>query len=296
MADWVTVRQVDEDGEEYSKKIQEAKPYNGGRSKAKVIKCGHIIQVYEYENPVILPSLGGKKGKGGRKKEGEKIIEERSEEYRKQSTRKARNKVRTMAIANFNENDLFITLTFSDNRFVETKWGIVEFERFNQTDIKNVDETNKEFKKFIQRLREKFGKNFRYIAVIEFQDMNRRGAVHYHMLADIKGMTQETLFNLWGLGFVDIKNIKQVDNVGAYISYYMTKENEDERLQGKKSYLISRNLKKPIDLHLEEAYEEINGLESGGAVPVYTNEYDSEFCGRVKFKEYNLKRQGGTYN
>ncbi|GAI10009.1 unnamed protein product, partial [marine sediment metagenome] len=45
-----------------------------------------------------------------------------------------------------------------------------------------MDITNREFKKFIQRLRYQYG-DFKYMAVIEFQD---RGAIHYHMISDFR--------------------------------------------------------------------------------------------------------------
>lgn len=64
--------------------------------------------------------------------------------------------------------------------------------------------------KFIQRLKYKFGKDIKYLAVIEFQ---QRGAVHYHVLSDIPYIKQDELQDLWGQGFVFINAISHVDNI-----------------------------------------------------------------------------------
>ena len=42
----------------------------------------------------------------------------------------------------------------------------------------------------------------------------------------------------------------ECDNVGAYVCKYMTKDNEDPRLVGRKSYLMSRNLDKPQEIYV----------------------------------------------
>lgn len=50
---------------------------------------------------------------------------------------------------------------------------------------------------------------------------------------------------IWGHGFVKINAIDKVDNLGAYITKYMTKDKADDRLKTEKGYLCSRNLQRP---------------------------------------------------
>jgi hypothetical protein len=262
--------------EEAAEQTIKVQPFKVEPSMAKVIVSGNIVEIYEYENPVWLRAK-----KGGRMTDGEKekmkeagIENGRDMKNRKFGTRKARNMLRRLALSNFDERSKFLTLTFAD--------GSIK-------DITNIDLTNKEFKKFVQRLRRRFG-DFKYIAVIEFQDKNGRGAVHYHMMSDLPYIKKDELRELWGQGFVRINDIRHVDNVGAYMVKYMLKDINDERLLGKKSYLTSKNLIRPIELHSYEAYEIIQSMKDKQKKETYADTYESEYCGQIIYKEYNMKR------
>ena len=103
---------------------------------------------------------------------------------------------------------------------------------------------------------------------------------------------------IWGQGFVYINAIKHVDNVGAYIVKYMTKDNSDLRLQGLKAYLCSRNLKKPESI-LNHDFIEFDKSEKrlekrfniSKLNPVYETLFESEVLGSCEYKQYNLKRE-----
>ena len=153
----------------------------------------------------------------------------------------------------------------------------------NITDIKIA---NVEFKKFIQRLKWS-REDFKYLAVIQFQE---RGAVHYHMLSDLPYIPKNELVKIWGKGFVKINEIKNVDNVGAYIIGYMNKKIDDKRLLENKSYLISKNLNKAKELYGYQAIKCMDKNDLWNRKPVYTNSYIAERYGRVTYKEFNLKR------
>lgn len=232
------------------------------KSDLKVVANGHILEVYNFENGCYsgFESQGGRRGKGDDKSE-------RENENRTKSSRSARNRVRRQVLANFNEHSKFITLTFKDN-------------------VTDVQIANKEFKKFIQRMRRRYS-SFKYLAVIEFQE---RGAVHYHMMSDLPYIPNKQLNEIWRNGFVRINDIKHVDNVGAYMVKYMLKDVNDDRLKGNKAYLSSRGLDKEKVFRGEEAKRiiELYGLE--GKEKVFTNSYESEHHGQINYSEYNLKR------
>jgi hypothetical protein len=158
--------------------------------------------------------------------------------------------------------------------------------------MEDVDQGNYDLKKFVQKMKRK-QKDFQYVAVIEFQ---KRGAIHYHMLCnyrldwetkDERQALERSLGKLWGHGFVDI-GYKVNDNAGAYLIKYMTKENNDERLKGKKRYFFSRSLNQPKELVGGEAVQIIREME--GLPPSFTNEYYSDFQGHVQYLEYNPLR------
>ena len=217
---------------------------------------------------IIYMALVGARTRG--KAEEENILKNYAN-----TNQRRRDTIRRLACCNFNnEYDKFLTLTFAENK----------------VDIK---ECNILFKSFIRKLK-KYNDNLKYLAVIEFQ---KRGAVHYHVLLDIPYIPQEELQNLWGNGFVFINAITHVDNIGAYIVKYMTKDNKDTRLRGQKAYLFSRNLKKPekvINHNLKDFYKlekklydkyKLNDLKAE-----YEANFNSEIMGECHYRQYNLKR------
>lgn len=240
-------------------------------SSYRVVVSGHVVEIYKYQvTPLRKDDDFFKSDKGGRDKEG---IEDRKKEYRGSVNQRARNKIRRLINANFDENSLFITLTYKKN-------------------MQDIESSNENLKKFIQKMKRR-QKDFQYVAVMEFQ---QRGAIHYHMLTNYKcewntldelQSHERVLGEVWGHGFVDI-GYKKSDNAGAYLIKYMTKDNDDERLNGKKRYFFSRSLVQPIELVGFEALEIIKEYE--GMPPVFTNDYYSDFQGEVQYSEYNPKR------
>lgn len=78
----------------------------------------------------------------------------------------------------------------------------------------------------------------------------------------------------------------------------MTKDNTDERLQGLKAYLFSRNLKRPEEIvnhdqkefaKLEQKIGERYDLDDKNIV--YEAVYDTEKLGSCEYKQYNFKRK-----
>lgn len=88
----------------------------------------------------------------------------------------------------------------------------------NMTDTKRL---YSDFKKFNMRLRYLIG-HYEYIVAYEPQE---RGAWHMHMVMLFKGkapyISNEEMSDAWGFGFVTVKKLEQVDNVGAYLTAYL---------------------------------------------------------------------------
>lgn len=240
----------------------------------KFYKTGNIIEVYTYEKYCH--------GKGGSYQHDEDFINSTSKDanYKNHCIRRL-NTIRRIACSNFSNSCLFITLTFDDSKV--------------QHDIKDVKSCNKVFKNFIKRLRYKINYNFKYLAVIEFQDENNRGAVHYHVLLDVQYIDFYDLTDIWGLGHVFINKIDNVDNVGAYIVKYILKDGGDKRLQGLPSYLHSKNVILPTSYLFDD--KSYNVYSSCGLFDflkshksVYETDYSTDLFGSVNYKQYNLTR------
>lgn len=235
----------------------------------KITVSGNIIEITRYEK---LNTKGG----GARKGDGA----DREHNYQ-QSQRRRRNAIRQLICSNFDAGSKFVTLTFDNDR---------------PFDIQNVQACNKHFKLFVQRVRRKYP-GFQYVAVIEFQDANGRGAVHYHMISNLPYIAKEELADIWQGGFVKINRIDKVDNVGAYVIKYMTSDMDDTRLQGENAYLHSRGLKEPTELkswndaHVEAIREMEKELQE--KTPSYSAKYESDSAGKIEYCQYNLTRKKG---
>jgi hypothetical protein len=177
---------------------------------------------------------------------------------------------------NFDSGSKFVTLTFDNDR---------------AHDIRDVKQSNDYFHKFVKRMKYRYP-DFKYIAVIEFQDKNGRGAIHYHMICNLPFVKKSELRDIWNGGHVKINRIDKVDNVGAYVIKYMTKDMTDKRLCGENAYLHSRGLEKPVEVNtwaLTENWREIHEtLEK--ETPSYSAKYESESAGRIEYMQYNFNR------
>lgn len=254
----------------------------------KVIVSNHVIEVYEYDR---LPGKQSNKENDDYDAfdlENVKIEEiDRVEDRRRQTMRDARNTIRRLALMNFASGDKFITLTFDPKKFKDK----------NLRDINFVDY---EFKKFIQRFNYRFSCNLKYITVREF---HKSGRLHLHMICDWDKKILDENENrkierwlaekIWKNGFVDIKTLDNVDNVGAYITKYMTKFDDDMTIwafKGRKLYLCSRGLERPLVYKDYEADVLIETYCLKNKKEVFTNSYESEYLGNITYKEFNLKR------
>lgn len=242
----------------------------------KVIYSGDIVEIYRYEKGVYKGCVNenGRAGKGF-------TTDEQKERNREVSLMRARRDLRRVVNANINKrgDDVtckFVTLTFKDN-------------------VTDLDIANYEFKKFIQRLNyEVYCKkcsNLKYTVVIEFQ---KRGAVHYHVVFyNLPYVKADVIEKVWNNGFIKINKIDDIDNVGAYICKYLTKNNDDERLRGRKCYFNSRGLKKPKEIYLD--YDDLEGIKKSLPVQAvtYESEFENEYVGKVEYIQYNLSISKG---
>jgi hypothetical protein len=233
----------------------------------KVSVSNHVIEVWRYaEMPVQ-----GKPDDG--MSVPERTVEDTLHDRVKNQRRSKWQFMRTVNCT-FSEGSKFITFTFAD--------GVLK-------DVTDVREANSYWHKFIHRMQRKYG-HFEWAVVVEFQDKNGRGAVHYHMIANLPYIPKEQLDELWRGGFVWIEKIDHVDNVGAYVVKYMAVDMDDVRLCGLKAWRTSRNVKKPLVLRGDDARDFLsaNGVEDY-KVALVTN-YVSEYHGTIQYEQYNLMR------
>lgn len=240
--------------------------------------------------------------------------ENRQQNYN--SLRQTFKKLRYLINNNFigKPNELHITLTYKEN----------------MTDTKRL---YSDFKRFMTRLKRKYSdkSTIDYISVVEPQD---RGAWHCHVLVRFNELDKVYLSNnvvreLWGQGkIVSTKSLKDVDNIGAYLSAYLSdidfEEVKDSQTVLKvmaencevKTKVVNGKEKKFIKggrLHMYppgmNLYRKSKGIQKpnreemkfkdikkvvGSATPHYQKSYhieNEDFENTVSFIQYNMKRK-----
>ena len=228
----------------------------------RLIRSGNVIELCEYEKPVIRGSGGARRGRANQAL----TSKETKQKNRSKTAARARAYVRRIINANPQLNK-FLTLTYWEN-------------------LQDVRQARKDFDVFIKRLK-RIHPHLQFVCVIEFQ---KRGAVHFHLLCNLPYVDVNALAKLWGHGFIKLNRIDNVDNVGAYVTKYMTKESMDERLIGYRSYSMSRGLNMPQvytdEKQIEAVLESIENVQR-----VQTSTYESEYYGTVRYMQIICRRE-----
>jgi len=251
----------------------------------------YLVEVYQYEEDVRFNGRRGRKVSSSARVpsvdfSGEDLLQRGKQiaEKRKDNVRRTCMVFRRLIKANLDGSfhPLFISLTYAK-------------------DITDVRQGHKDFNAFARNLRNKFGSEIRYIAVPEFQ---KRGRLHFHALlwgveakkfADSERSTR--LFaGLWGQGFVDLKATDGDPKIASYLAKYMQKTFVDYRLLGKKAFIASRNIIRPIvDKQPFLVSYFTGGLEGipdlSTATLVREKEYVTQWLGKGRFKLYQLKHK-----
>jgi hypothetical protein len=267
----------------------------------KLIKSGKEIEVYVYKDKEILrgyrrrprkEKLKPREQKGQLdtewyKKELKKQAEEEinRQEKTKFSISRTRTNIRRLANAN-PELNKFLTLTFAEST-TELK---IANNLFNQA-----------MKRILRSLPE-----FEYIAVVEFQKdtdyhgqrKEHGGSVHYHLLCNLAIPATKSLEELfdwekwfalrfWKNGFIKIKNVKEVSNMGAYFCKYLGKDMTDTRMFGKKKYFCSQTLKKPVEM---TGFRAVNFFDHfvSQLEPIFKRTFTSDYAGEIDYSAYTL--------
>ena len=185
----------------------------------KIVISGNVIEYYRYLKPLNVEP---------REHDIEKN-RETSEGKRDRNLYRARADLRRAIWCNQTKYTKFVTLTYKDTELDQ-------------------DNVIYDYKQFIKKLRRR---EFivPYVYVTEHQKKRgikegNAGSLHIHSLLFTDEFISADIINTcWGLGNTDIHSLKDVNNLGAYVCKYLTKEEFD--LYHKHSYHLSRGLKKP---------------------------------------------------
>lgn len=284
-----------------------------GHDLVRVTKMNHIVEVQHMEkrsNGSSIRRIDKERYvdiRSGEIREFQKMSEKRSDNYN--SLRKTFKNLGYLINNNFkgDGNELHITLTYKEN----------------MTDTKRLYE---DFKKFIMRFRYSFKVygSIDYLTVIEPQE---RGAWHHHLLVRFNDvhdkiyLDSKVVSEIWGHGFIKIRTMEGNDNIGVYLSAYLSDAELTDSVEiqsagkeivtkvvdgvekkfikggrlhrypnGMNLYRTSRGIKKPD--RVDMAYSDIKKVV-GSAKPHYTKSIQIEtedFNNVITYEQYNMKR------
>ena len=186
----------------------------------KIIVCGQYVEYVRYNNPISVES---------RERDEESYKQNKNNDKREDSLQRSRRNIRHIIWTNQTEYTKFITLTYENT-------------------VLDNDVVMYDFKQFIKKLRRR-GYNCPYLYVTEHQKArgikeNNEGCLHIHcVLFSDEIINIKDLNECWRKGITDISACRNINNLGAYVCKYLTKE--EFELFGKNSYHVSRGLKKP---------------------------------------------------
>lgn len=216
------------------------------------------------------------------------------------SIKQTMKKLRYLINANFSglKNELWATLTFKDTNIA-----------------KHPSLIYKEFNKFIKRLNYKYKEKLDYIAILEphgvrSKDISEWHGFHLHLLlksnsANLYIPCQE-FEQIWGLGFCRIERLKNIDNIGAYLSAYLTNaeftdtgSQEKKYIKGSRLWLYPRGVRiyrksKGIKYPKRSKMSYRVARELIGIAPHYSKTYkikNDNFENTIIFEQYNKKRR-----
>ncbi|MGX7031144.1 rolling circle replication-associated protein [Vagococcus zengguangii] len=238
----------------------------------RIVHTGPYVEIWDYEKSISLNSdtiegekveIGESKNKNQKRKSFDELDEqEQHERLRRMNKTRLDAKWRLLRIVdcNFDNSTSFLTLTTKENIVIR-------------------DEFTNMFKKFVKRFNYHVYKTkksqLKYIGVLERQ---KRGAWHAHVLLfSVPFVEHNKLLGLWGHGAIRINKLDHLDdlsNAGRYVVKYMEKGIGQELVEsfGKKAYLYSRNLSKPIEskMYLDKP------LDLEKSVVLYETEYEGK--------------------
>lgn len=250
---------------------------------SKFISYGDNLEVYEYEKDVIRTAL--RRSAVTRKRDnakddlgtaGEDTLSERKLGKRQDNARRASLGFRRIVAANLGGSvrPILATLTYRDN-------------------LCELSEAYRHLSAFIQHLRYRYGKSFRYVCVPEFQ---KRGAVHFHALfwglpesVFSRERKDRAIATLWGQGFVYLKQTDGNEKLSFYLSKYMAKAFADPRLKNQKCYVTSRNIQRPtIQIGASPAWALLDEYKIDEKSALVDREYSTRWLGKGRYRLFKI--------
>ncbi|MDP3836493.1 MAG: hypothetical protein Q8Q67_00025 [bacterium] len=256
-------------------------------SNLKVVKSGTLIEIYQFGRDLSMGKTNTREKTDEEIEVAKKFpkIKASPDEILKASARRSKRMIKRLIRSNSFQwlnlkhkpyLPITLTLTFAEN-------------------ISDIKKANYEFTKFIRRLNYETNdiekkdlkqSNLKYLAVYELQ---KRGAIHYHMIFFNLPYIQDVynrLRDIWGQGrimvggkqknFEKIKDQKKLNKIIEYFTKYIQKSVLENSFPRKKKYITSKNLHKPLQNSFSEVVSLIQSRMPSDSL-VYKWDGESEY-------------------
>lgn len=224
------------------------------RYNTKLKQCGNIIKVYKYEKPILR---GYKSKKTSIKSTPLNISAEEREQRRIKKLLKSRSDFIDILNNNFTTKDILITLTYENEE--------------------NEDVIKYNFKKFIEKIKYRFGKDIKY-AYVKYKQ--QRGVYHYHIVTNINFIEKENLDKIWLHGRSQISKIKNVNAIATYMANHINKNTLDKKDYKSKVFQTSRTCIKPNWIYGKGAEDILYNIQSDYKEK-FNKKYNTEMYGEM---------------
>lgn len=256
-----------------------------------MIQSGDLVEIYQYERRPVRIVGRSRKGNdaskgsavGSNLVQGEQDVESTRKPPKvrlQKNARRAALDFMRLVRANLAEPipSVFCSLTYKEN-------------------VTDYDRARKDFTAFVRSANRCFGEAvpLRYICVAEFQ---KRGAIHFHALfwgipsSIVRGERSSRLVaSLWGQGYVDLIETDGSAKIAWYMAKYLAKSFADERLAGRRTYIASTNVARPVvssDVVLAPHFYGVVSPDLSTVKPLQKREYDTQWLGRAIYQQYKV--------
>lgn len=243
----------------------------------RVVVSGAHVEEYKYSRPYGYHLFSDQKKSKGRGPE-RKLTPEQQKQNQERSAWRAKQELRRLIDANcYDQRDdsgnlitpKFITFTFREN-------------------MQDLREANHLFTDFIKRFNYALQSHLKYTVVHEIQ---KRGAIHYHAIFyNLPFFENDRIAELWTHGFTKTKNIAHIENIGAYMAKYLTKDERTARKRGQKRYFSSKLLRRPLIVR-DQNKADAMGVALEGEKPVYEKVSERESGNICEYRVYDLSKR-----
>lgn len=192
------------------------------KRKKTIIAGNHVeVCVYSMQYPHDAPRTRAAKQKAS------------SAARKAMNAKSSRKKCRLKVLANFDDQDLFVTLTYDDKHLPADRAGAKGMLKY--------------FLRKLRTIRKKYGQETKYVYVTENE---HEGRLHHHLILNSTGSDDldiTLMRQLWAFGAVDMEFLR-THGIAHYCDY-ITKERDPERPNGAQMWTGSRNLVQPTEIN-----------------------------------------------